>query len=409
MFGKRRAPESLVICCPLCGHEQEESSLVISTNCRGCKGYLKINKKRVTAPDQITEGPRFRSSLSSPEPEQEKSVTSAPSSTKAPAQSEEAKKKDLTPLPLANPAMKSSPKTKAPITSPPPLQEAQAQGKAVASQKTPSPSTSTKPARKKPPKPKAPPPPPKPSSITKETQSAEGLAKTAAVTDDEKELTSKPLLNKEATPAPEPTHVNDSPLRYRPPSSTQVESSKSKITPLINREKKRSVKCFECELEHEILADSTSALCPHCGSYIGLKDYDIKEQENSRIQTRGNVFVHKKGFVNGITIHAHNLTIEGAIEGGADCTGDFIVRKTGKINGTVKSDRVIIERRAEVDFLSPVEAREVVIDGHVTGSVSCKKLILKKRATLDGDLVVASLSVEEGAKHTGKITMTPLL
>ena len=150
-------------------------------------------------------------------------------------------------------------------------------------------------------------------------------------------------------------------------------------------------------------------MCPHCGAYIGLKDYDIRDQENSRIQTRGNVFVHKKGYVSGITIQAHNLIIEGEIQGGAECTGDFIVRKNGKINGAVSSDRVVIERRAEVDFLNPVEAREVVIDGHVTGAVNCKKLILKKRATLDGDLTVASLSVEEGAKHTGKIQMTGLL
>jgi cytoskeletal protein CcmA (bactofilin family) len=48
---------------------------------------------------------------------------------------------------------------------------------------------------------------------------------------------------------------------------------------------------------------------------------------------------------------------------------------------------------------------EVIIDGEVTGSVSCQKLTLKKRATLDGDLEVASLSVEEGARHTGNVKM----
>ncbi|MBK1833715.1 bactofilin family protein [Roseibacillus ishigakijimensis] len=165
------------------------------------------------------------------------------------------------------------------------------------------------------------------------------------------------------------------------------------------------MKCFECEREHEILADSTSALCPHCGSYIGLKHFDIRENENSRIQTRGDVFVHKKGHVSGITIQCHNLTIEGQIQGGAECSGDFILRKTGKINGPVSGDRVIIERRAEVEFMSPVQAREVIIDGHVKGAVACQKLVLKKRATLDGDLTVSTLSIEEGARHTGRISM----
>ena len=205
---------------------------------------------------------------------------------------------------------------------------------------------------------------------------------------------------------PEPP--NEATERYRPP-ATPEQPSKPSIPSLINREKKRLIRCFDCSEEHEILADSTSALCPHCGSYISLENKDIREQINSRIQTRGNVFVHKKGYVNGITIQCHNLTIEGEIEGGAECSGDFIIRKTGKIKGPVSSDRVVIERRAEVDFMSTVQAREVVIDGHVTGSVDCKKLVLKKRATLDGDLKVASLSVEEGAKHTGNIEMVGLL
>jgi cytoskeletal protein CcmA (bactofilin family) len=169
--------------------------------------------------------------------------------------------------------------------------------------------------------------------------------------------------------------------------------------------KKREVICFECHRSHEILADSTSALCPHCGAYIGLKHYDIRDQVNSRIQTRGDVFVHKKGVITGITIQCQNLTIEGEIQGGAECAGDFILRKTGKINGPVTADRVIVERRARVDFMSTVKAREVIIDGEVTGSVSCQKLTLKKRATLDGDLEVASLSVEEGARHTGNVKM----
>ena len=52
-----------------------------------------------------------------------------------------------------------------------------------------------------------------------------------------------------------------------------------------------------------------------------------------------------------------------------------------------------------------MEADEVIIDGEVTGAVTCKKLTLKKRATLDGDLTVGSLSIEEGARHTGNIQM----
>ncbi len=190
-------------------------------------------------------------------------------------------------------------------------------------------------------------------------------------------------------------------------SPTAGTSNKARLNPLISRDRKREVQCFDCEKSHEILADSQSTLCPFCGSYINLENFDIRELSNSRIQTRGNVFVHKRGSITGTTIHCHNLTIEGEIRGGAECSGDFVVRRTGKINGPVSGDRVIVERRAQVEFMSAVEAREVIIDGDVTGSIICQNLILRKRATLEGDLTVTTLSIEGGACHNGNINMLP--
>ncbi|WP_411847380.1 polymer-forming cytoskeletal protein [Roseibacillus persicicus] len=368
-----------------------------STNCRGCHSYLKIEKGQAISPSVNHEQPRYlpntEASKALPKTETSPPTARPTQSKKATQPKPEVKKSSQ---PAAKPASKPS------LTTLPPTNEAPAREKpgpktplppvpATSPNKEAAPAASIpqtgprNPLRRKPNKPKAPPPPPKPAPLPPQ-ESEERTPVEAA----------KPV------PTPPPTE------RYRP-AAAPPEPSKPAIVPLINREKKRSVRCFECDQEHEILADSTSALCPHCGAYIGLKHYDIKDQVNSRIQTRGNVFVHKKGYITGITIQCHNLTIEGEIQGGAECSGDFIVRKTGKINGPVTSDRVIIERRAEVDFMSTVTAREVIIDGHVTGSVACKKLTLKKRATLDGDLTVASLSIEEGARHTGNIQMTGLL
>ncbi len=376
---------------------------MISTNCRSCGVYLKIEKGQAIAPARFDENPRYQSSLGGSEPAPQKE-TPAPAPTPEPPPEPEPQskseadspspKRNLTPLPREReklPEKKASPQIPTP---PVPKETTSEEAPPAASVPRTEPRN---PLPKKPAKPKAPPPPSKPEGVVEQTAPAPKA-------EPEQTLISQPTEKPTEKPAPEPSSE-----RYRPQVPVTSEATKPKIAPLINREKKRDVKCFECKETHEILADSKSALCPHCGAYIGLSDYDIKDQHNSRIQTRGNVFVHKKGYITGITIHAHNLTIEGEIQGGAECTGDFIVRKNGKINGEVVSDRVIIERRAKVDFLSPVQAREVIIDGYVTGAVACKKLILKKRATLDGDLTVASLSVEEGAKHTGNIKMTGLL
>lgn len=411
--------------------------MVQSTNCRGCGVYLRVENGIAVAPSKDNSQPRY-AKIEDDDPK----PASAPASRPAPAYPQTPPavaaqaatprpEKDLSPIP--SPQEETTPESEvAPPSAPKKTQQTSSQaavpekfaGKSSASKKSsrkqselftekaetklplpleaipasktiaspaptskaPTPSVETnapltRPSflANRPIKPKAPPPPPKPQPIAPEDL------------------------------APETEDTSATSQRYRPePSETPPpeQHSSIRIAPLINREKKRSVRCFDCDGEHEILADSTSALCPKCGAYIGLKSYDIRDRSNSRIQTRGNVFVHKKGEVTGITIQCHNLTIEGHIQGGAECSGDFIIRKTGKVNGPVTSERVIVERRAIVDFMSGVNAKEVIIDGEVTGAVTCKKLVLKKRATLDGDLSVGSLSIEEGARHTGNIKMT---
>lgn len=394
--------------------------MVVSTNCRGCSIYLKIEGTKVSVPSLSSSSPRYQATSSIPDD---------PNPANAPMVRSEPPNPQPTPPQKPKAAPAAQPATKATSVTPKTKSLPQAQEGKKASKTTPSAKTPPATAKKKVSKPVKKAAPPNPSPSQPEEKTFQKIITSPASSEKKKSLpqdpspapaqSPSPLANRPSKPkappppakpdhsatqaADEPASAEVQPSRYRPATPQKAEPAHRG---LINREKKRSVLCFECDQSHEILADSSSALCPHCGAYIGLKNHDIRDQINSRIQTRGDVFVHKKGSVTGITIQCHNLTIEGEIKGGAECSGNFIIRKTGKINGPVSSDRVIVERRAVVDFMSTVKAREVIIDGEVTGSVSCKKLVLKKRATLDGDLEVASLSVEDGARHTGNIRMT---
>lgn len=168
----------------------------------------------------------------------------------------------------------------------------------------------------------------------------------------------------------------------------------------------RDITCFDCGHCHQVSPLSSSSLCPKCGLYISLKNYDIRENWNQRIQTRGDVIVHSNGIVQSATIRCHNLTVNGIFNGGADCSGNFTIRNHGKILGRVSCRKLLVEKRAHVQFLNSIEAEEVVIDGVVIGNIQCKgKLSLLKKATLTGDIHVGSLTVAEGAKHSGQISM----
>lgn len=108
-----------------------------------------------------------------------------------------------------------------------------------------------------------------------------------------------------------------------------------------------------------------------------------------------------------MTVQCFNLTIEGEFTGSVQCDGDFTIRRHGKVLGEVRCKRLIVEKRAEVDFANPVHADEVIIDGTVTGDIHCMgRLTLHKRATLRGDISIASLSIAEGASHEGMVRMS---
>ena len=170
----------------------------------------------------------------------------------------------------------------------------------------------------------------------------------------------------------------------------------------------REVACFECGATHaaNILANSTQ--CRSCGRLISMADREIRDTCSSPIQTRGNVHIHKKGLVRAAPIQCHDLIVEGDFTNDAECSGDLIIRRHGRIPGKIRCRRLLVEKRAKVEFLGPVEMEEGKIDGIVTGNLACHGLlILEKKSVLTGNIKVGRLSIAEGAKHNGQVRTEP--
>ena len=168
----------------------------------------------------------------------------------------------------------------------------------------------------------------------------------------------------------------------------------------------REVTCFDCGHTFTTIAEAQSSQCPKCSGYLSLLDYEITEPWNRRIQTYGSVVIQKTGSISGVTLRCHNLTVLGELAGSVECTGDLIIRKTGRIVGTVHCRNLRIEKGARVEFLNPVTATTASIDGQVRGQISCTGAVtLERRARLQGLVRTSSLIVKPGAKHTGTIEM----
>ncbi|MDA7655821.1 polymer-forming cytoskeletal protein [Akkermansiaceae bacterium] len=137
-----------------------------------------------------------------------------------------------------------------------------------------------------------------------------------------------------------------------------------------------------------------------------MENREIKDAISSCIQTRGDVHIYKKGIVHSAPIQCKNLIVEGDFTGDAECSGDLILRRNGKITGKITCKRLFVEKRAKIEFINSVVMDECTIDGLVTGHLACRGLLaLEKKATLTGNIKVGRLTVADGAKHTGQIQM----
>lgn len=170
----------------------------------------------------------------------------------------------------------------------------------------------------------------------------------------------------------------------------------------------REVTCFECGATHAANILTNSTQCRSCGRLISMADREIRDTCSSPIQTRGNVHIHKKGLVRAAPIQCHDLIVEGDFTHDAECSGDLIIRRHGRIPGKIRCRRLLVEKRAKVEFLGPVEMEEGKIDGIVTGNLACHGLLtLEKKSILTGNLKVGRLSIAEGAKHNGQVRTGP--
>lgn len=164
----------------------------------------------------------------------------------------------------------------------------------------------------------------------------------------------------------------------------------------------RSILCFDCGHSFTVAGEAQSTQCPRCSCYISLTNYQIDEPWNREIHTRGDVTILKSGSVTSSSIRAHNLTVIGELRCPAECSGDVTILGHGRITGAIQCRHLRVERRARVEFLQPVTANQVLIDGHVRGQFHCSGTVtLRKRSHLHGYVRAASVIIKAGAQHHG--------
>ena len=109
------------------------------------------------------------------------------------------------------------------------------------------------------------------------------------------------------------------------------------------------------------------------------------DKRSSNVSTLNNVetLIGKTTSFNGTILSDNSVRVEGKFEGEIQIKGDAFIGPAGEVKANIT-------------------AKNVTISGHVTGNVSVEeKLELMAGATLNGDIKVKRLVIEEGAIFKG--------
>ncbi len=186
--------------------------------------------------------------------------------------------------------------------------------------------------------------------------------------------------------------------------SLKTPSIFDKLSKLVSGEKIRDVCCFSCNHRQRVSTSAQSSICPQCGSYIDLKDFKISGSFGRSIQTQGEVVITSKGEVTSAKIACGAALIEGKLRGNLSCTGTVAVKMHGKLLGSVDTHHLVIEKRANVEFVRPVKVHTAEIRGKISARIMCESgVTIAKGGALEGVVYAKAINIERGGIFSGEL------
>lgn len=159
------------------------------------------------------------------------------------------------------------------------------------------------------------------------------------------------------------------------------------------------MECFDCGTVNRAPLQATNTSCANCGTFIDMRDFNIRDRTTQRIRTRGNVTVHKKGALLGTVVHCGSLLVHGTVGGSIHAQNTVEFHTSTKVVGELRCRQLILNRRCQVQCLQPVHAAEAFIEGSFHGRlIATGQVSVGRHAILEGSVDAPVLVMEAGAQ-----------
>jgi cytoskeletal protein CcmA (bactofilin family) len=141
---------------------------------------------------------------------------------------------------------------------------------------------------------------------------------------------------------------------------------------------------------------------------VDLQDIKVMSPFSRNFRTHGHLTIGPKGVCNSVRAECGSARIEGELGGNLTCSGDLELRSKGRILGSIKARRLLVHKKAEVQFGRAIRAVDVEIEGSLTADIQAEGTVrLKRSGRLQGSVTAKSFIIENGAVFDGKVTISP--
>jgi cytoskeletal protein CcmA (bactofilin family) len=190
-----------------------------------------------------------------------------------------------------------------------------------------------------------------------------------------------------------------------PSSEKEAPSFLDKVASVFHRERIREIRCHQCQTVQQVSSRARSSLCPHCGTYIDLKDFKVEGVFSRGINTQGTVTITPKGELTSIKVLCGEAIVRGKLSGNLVCSGETHVRYKGRLLGAIDGHDVFIEKGCDVEFVRPIKAHHLRISGKVSARVMADHISIGPSGSLEGTIYAKSITIDKGGIFHGELVI----
>jgi cytoskeletal protein CcmA (bactofilin family) len=116
--------------------------------------------------------------------------------------------------------------------------------------------------------------------------------------------------------------------------------------------------------------------------------------------------ITNKGDLNSNRAICDYAEIQGTMRGNLICSGEVHIRLKGKLSGSIEAKSVHIDKKCEADFVRPIRAELVDIEGIISARIiSTGKVVIQKTGRLTGAVFGRGFTVEKGGEFFGELSI----